>query len=77
MHFLNKVKLAPLFSVKMSLTPPPLAHSGSATDTGDKISSIITIILVIKKVEKDWKARRNLKVNVHREHIQVYILGYV
>ena len=29
--FLNKVKLTPLFSAKMWLTPPPLAHSGSAT----------------------------------------------
>ena len=30
--FFNKVKLTPLFSAKMWLTPPPLAHSGSATD---------------------------------------------
>ena len=30
--FWYKVKLTSLFSVKMWLTPPPLAHSGSATD---------------------------------------------
>ena len=30
--FFNIVKLTPLFSAKMWLTPPPLAHSGSATD---------------------------------------------
>ena len=29
--FWNKVKLTPLFSAKLLLTPPPLAHSGSAT----------------------------------------------
>ena len=29
--FWNKVKLTPLFSVKMWLTPPPFAHSGYAT----------------------------------------------
>ena len=29
--FLNKVKLTPLFSAKMWLTPPPLVHFGSAT----------------------------------------------
>ena len=30
--FWNKVKLTPFFSAKIWLTPPPLAHSGSATD---------------------------------------------
>ena len=30
--FWHKVKLTPLFSAKMWLTPPPLAHSGSAND---------------------------------------------
>ena len=32
--FWIKVKLTPLFSAKMWLTPPPLAHSGYATDAG-------------------------------------------
>ena len=31
MYFFNKVKLTPLFSAEMWLTPPPLAHFGSAT----------------------------------------------
>ena len=31
MHFLNEVKLTPLFAANMWLTPPPLTHSGSAT----------------------------------------------
>ena len=35
--FLNEVKLTPLFSAKMWLTPPPLAHSGSATGDSSRL----------------------------------------
>ena len=86
--FWNKVKLTPLFSAKMWLTPPPLAHSGSATAYIHINLLIVQRVLFIKPdntdifLYKPWRQKSffNLKSSKCLSwpfplHLNTYVMG--